>query len=51
MDHVAATMGELVAVMRALVGNTPPRDDIALLMLYRHPARQEPAVKQENPLC
>jgi phosphoserine phosphatase RsbU/P len=27
------------AVMRALVGNTPARDDVAVLMAHRHPAK------------
>jgi len=32
------------AVMRALVGNTPARDDIALLTLHRQPGDVTPAV-------
>ena len=36
-----------IAVMRALIGNAPATDDIAILMLNRHPS-QAPAAKRPS---
>jgi len=37
------------AVMRALVGNAPARDDIAVLMLSRHPGHVTAAEERRDP--